>query len=381
MKITGRGLNRAVLGRQLLLGREALGVADAVRRVVALQAQEPASPYIALWNRVDGFDPAGLDAAFAGGRVVRTTLMRVTLHAVHGDDYRAFREAMEPTLRASRLGDRRFAVSGLSVEDVQALLPDLLEYAARPRTGEEIRDRLGERLGAPVDGTAWRLLRQYAPLLHAPAGGPWSFGARQSFAAAGARPVLDEPDAADAALRVLVRRYLEGFGPGTVADVARFATVPQTRVRKALRAMGDGVERLEGPGGAVLYDLPGAPRPPEDTPAPPRLMAMWDGVLLSHADRDHVIPPEYRPLVIRRNGDVLPVLLVDGRVAGVWRAAGEGIEATAFRPLPEDAWEGLAAEARSLLRFLAGREPQVYRRYHHWWARLPGGAATRVLPG
>src|SRR2546423_2140650 len=109
MRITSRGLTRAALARQLLLRREPIGVVDAVRRVVAVQAQEPASPYLALWNRIARFDPAELDAAFADHQVVKATLMRITLHAVHAGDYRAFREAMDPTLRAARLNGRFLA--------------------------------------------------------------------------------------------------------------------------------------------------------------------------------------------------------------------------------------------------------------------------------
>jgi hypothetical protein len=107
---------------------------------------------------------------------------------------------------------------------------------------------------------------------------------------------------------------------------------------------------------------------------------MWDSILLAYADRSRVIPPDYRRLVTRNNGDVLPTLLVDGRVAGVWRPVEGGIEATAFHALPEAAWDGLAAEARALVAFLADRDPAVYRRYGHWWAKLPAGR-TRVLPG
>src|SRR5580698_8484126 len=136
--ITGRELNRATLTRQLLLGREALPVAEAVRGLAALQAQEPASPYLALWNRLAGFDPAALDAALAGRAVVKGTLMRVTLHAVHAGDYRIFREAMEPTVRASRLGDPRFTASGLTAAEAGPLVRDLLGYAAQPRTPAEL---------------------------------------------------------------------------------------------------------------------------------------------------------------------------------------------------------------------------------------------------
>ncbi|WP_445529817.1 winged helix DNA-binding domain-containing protein [Streptomyces cyslabdanicus] len=379
--VTARALNRSTLARQLLLAREPLTAADAVRRVVALQAQQPASPYLALWNRLSGFDPAGLDAAVTGHRAVRSTLMRITLHMVHAADYRAFREAMEPTLRGSRLGDPRFTASGLTAADADALVPGLLEYTGRPRSAAEVRGRLEEVLGTPVEPTAWRMLRQYAPLWHAPTGGPWSFGTRQSYIAAATPPTLADPDAALAGLRTLIRRYLEGFGPASVPDMAQFALVQQARVKAALQGLTAELEQVPGPGGTVLYDIPGAPRPAEDTPAPPRLMAMWDSILLAYADRSRVIPPAYRKLVTRVNGDVLPTLLVDGYVAGVWRPVDGGIEATAFHPLPEHVWRGLAAEAGSLVLFLADREDSVYRRYGHWWTKGLPAAETRLLRG
>jgi hypothetical protein len=105
---------------------------------------------------------------------------------------------------------------------------------------------------------------------------------------------------------------------------------------------------------------------------------MWDSVLLAYADRSRVIPPDYRRLVIRSNGDVLPTLLVDGHVVGVWRPAEGGIEATAFRKLSKEDWRGLEAEARALVAFLAEREPLVYRRYARWWTSLPS-AEVRVV--
>ena len=172
MRRTERELNRATLARQILLERGSLNVTDAVRRVVALQSQQPASPYIALWNRLAGFDPAELDAAFADHRVVRAQLMRITMHAVHKEDHQAFREAMEPTLRASRL-----------------------------------RAWLARQLGTPKPPLACRLLRQYAPLWHVPTDGPWSFGTR-AYVVARPRPVLADPDVSGLALRTLVRRYL-----------------------------------------------------------------------------------------------------------------------------------------------------------------------------
>ncbi|PWI20347.1 hypothetical protein DI272_06945 [Streptomyces sp. Act143] len=376
MTITARELNRATLARQLLLRREPLGAAEAVRRLLALQAQQPASPYLALWNRLDGFDPAALDDAFADRTLLKATLLRITLHAVHSDDYRTVREAMQPTLYSSRLG-HRFAAAGLTPADAAELEPGLLEFAGRPRSNGDLAGWLAERVGAERKDGAWWGLRSYAPLVHVPTGGPWSFGYSPAYVAAPEGRFTGEPEAA---LRTLVLRYLAAFGPASVADIAQFATVQRLRVRDALQALGETVEELAGPERQSLYDVRGGLRPSADTPAPPRLLPMWDSVLLAYDDRDRVIPPEYRRLVIRTNGDVLPALLVDGYVAGVWRPVEGGIEATAFHRLPAPAWDALSDEARALTAFLADREPTVYRRYGHWWSKLPH-AQVRVLTG
>ena len=107
---------------------------------------------------------------------------------------------------------------------------------------------------------------------------------------------------------------------------------------------------------------------------------MWDSILLAYSDRSRVIPPDYRRVVIRRNGDVLPTLLVDGYVAGVWRPVEVGIEATAFHRLSKEEWRGLETEAAALVKVLADRDPTVYRRYARWWATLPS-AEVRLLAG
>jgi hypothetical protein len=368
MTATARQLNRASLARQLLLRRHPVDVAEGVRRVGALQAQEPASPYLALWNRLAGFDPADLDAALADRQVVKASLLRLTLHAVHADDYPAFHSAMLPSLRASRLHDGRFEESGLSIADVDALLPDLLAFLTRPRTKVEIEALLEERLGGP-NPRAWWALRTFAPLHHAVTGAPWSFGASAAFVAAdGGQEPLPHAES----VQHVVVRYLQGFGPASLKDVAQFTMLRQPVLREALEGLGDLVEEVAGPDGSVLLDVPGATLPSEGAEAPPRLLPMWDNLLLAYADRSRVIPPEYRPIVIRRNGDVLPTLLVDGYVAGVWRAVEGGIEATAFQPLDDAAWRGVEAEAAALTTFLAGRDPSVYRRYARWWDGLPG---------
>lgn len=372
-----RAFNRATLARQLLLERAELTVPEAVRRVVALQAQHPASPYVALWNRVARFDPADLDAALADRAVVKASLLRIALHVMHVDDYETVHAAMQPSLRGARLHDPRFAVSGISIDEAHALVPYLLAYAARPRTGTELEAWVDARVPETPRG-AWWALRTFAPLHHVPTGGPWSFGSSTSYVAAGTPALPRVTTAFDDALPTLVRRYLEGFGPASVADVSQVAMVPRARVRAAVAALRDELERFPGPDGTELLDVPGAPRPDEDVPAPPRLLGMWDETLLAYADRSRVVPPDVRRLVTRSNGDVLPTVLVDGYVVGVWRPVAAGIEVTTYRPVPDDAWPALEAEARSLVAFLADRDPAPFARYGHWWAKLPAGDVRTI---
>lgn len=360
MTYTARQLNRATLDRQMLLKRESVDLLTAVAEVVAIQAQEPCSPYIALWNRMRGFDPADLDEAFTSGVIRKATLMRITLHAVTVADHEVFHHAMLPALRASRLNDKRFRAMGLTVERADEVLRHMLEFATQPRTKPELEALLHSHVGDVGEPGLWWAIASFAPLVRVPTGGPWAYGPKLSF-----QTVPIEPRERMAALAELLRRYLTGFGPATVLDMNQFTMLPRTSIREAL-------ELLDLVRDGDYFDVPNRTIPDEHTPAPPRLMAMWDSTLLAYADRSRIIPEQYRKVVIRNNGDTLPTLLVDGYVAGVWRPHEDGgIEATAFQALSEDQWAGLAEEATALRKFLGDREPQVYRRYARWWSGLP----------
>ncbi|MGY1498862.1 winged helix DNA-binding domain-containing protein [Streptomyces sp. QTS52] len=379
MILTARQLALATLDRQLLLERQRLDVAEAVRRVCALQAQTPASPYLALWNRLRDFEPEQLDAAFADRRIVKATLMRITLHAVHAEDYAAYHAAMLSTLRASRVYDRRFTSTDLTHADADELLPELAEFLARPRTGAEVEEEVTARFGERAH-RVWWALRTYAPIHHVPTGGPWSFTQPNTYLASPTAPGSATQDAATGVRRLLLA-YLRGFGPASAQDFARFTLLGRPVITQALHELGDQVVRVAGPGRAALFDLAGATVPDEDTPAPPRLLPMWDSTLLAHAVPGRVMPLEYRPLVVRRNGDMLPCLLVDGQVAGVWRAVDGGLELTTFRKLGKAEWQGLTEEAERLSSLLTDRDPAVYRRYGHWWDKGFPGVESKMVKG
>ncbi len=372
--LTAAELNRATLARQLLLRREPIDAVAAISRLCALQAQSPPSPYLALWTRLDGFDPVELDRAFDAGTVLKTTLMRSTLHAVAAADHPDLWAALAGRLRRARPGPPVTGELGVAEEQLTAAVETALAHATEARTHAELTAHLHDVLGPVRDPGWWWAVAPFTRMCRVPDATAWRFGARVRFRAAPTpHPERSPPES----LRYLVRRYLRAFGPATVKDVAGFNRLAIGYVRPAMET-DDGLVQYAGPSGERLYDVPDAPLPPGDVPAPPRFLPMWDSVLLAYRDRTRVISDDDRTLVVRQNGDYLPTILVDGRVTGLWLPAEDGIEVRAFRALDGATWDALTEEALGLRRFLAPREPKVYERYRHWWARLPPLTA-RVL--
>jgi hypothetical protein len=366
-------LNRATLARQLLLDRSELDVVAAVHAIAGLQAQEPASPFIGLWTRVAGFRVEALEAAITNRDVVKGTLMRATLHAVTAADYRAFLPAVQPMLQRIRRQDR---VQPPDAAELRRLSEVAAAFTDEPRSLTELREHLAAQgSDTPPEEALW-WLRRHAAFVHAPVdGAPWSFGRRPQLVHA---PTwLGDPDpfaTEDAALDHLARRYLAAFGPASAADLARWSGLAAARIRPSLQRLEDGDElrRFADERGRMLLDLVEAPRPPAETPAPPRLLPMWDSTLLAFDDRTRVISDAHRAVVIAKNGDTLPTFTVDGRVAGLWwaerdRPTGEPrLVLEPFAPIPAAARRALARELEDLAALIAPHEPAVYARYQRW---------------
>ncbi|WP_233617608.1 winged helix DNA-binding domain-containing protein [Actinomadura sp. WAC 06369] len=353
-----RDLNRATLARQMLLARERTTVAEAVGRLLGMQAQEPKPPYFGLWSRLDGFEASELHAALHDRSVVRATAMRATLHLMTGPDYSAFRTTLQPMLDGGLrvLGSRAEGLDVAATADAaRTLLRD------RPRTFNEIRALLQDEFPDVNERALGYAVRMCVPLVMVPTDDRWGFPRASEFALADSW--LGSPLAAQPAVDALMLRYLAAFGPASAADAQTWSGLAGLgevfdRRRPRLRVFTDDT-------GRELFDLPDAPRPDPDVPAPARFLPEFDSLVLAHADRRRVIADAHRPNLTTKNLRVRAVFLWDGFARGVWETEYKRRVATLrlrpFEPLPPEAVDALTAEGEALLRFVepAARETSV----------------------
>jgi Winged helix DNA-binding domain len=331
--LTQRELNRALLARQLLLERARLSLPRALQRMGGLQAQYAPSMYIGLWSRVESFARDALTRALERRTVVQGTLLRSTIHLVSAGDYWPFAIAVEEGRRAWWLRTRRGALTGRQMSAAARRLRRGL--ANGPLRRAEIDALVGKEIAQGVG--------LWVHMVRVPPSGTWE--RRRADLYALAEDWLPRPDlAAEDALEHLARRYLGAFGPASRGDVASFAGLRPAEVAPALERMT--LRRLRSENGEELLDLPRAPLPDPDTPAPVRLLPTWDATLLVHARRTGLLPERHRPRIFStRTPHSFPTLLVDGAVAGTWRYDDgrvmvepfERLDAATMRELREEA--------------------------------------------
>ncbi len=339
--MTVAALNRALLARQGLLERLDAPLVQAVEAVGALQAQYWPAPPVALWSRVAGFAPEPYYAALERGELVTGTLLRATLHLVSAREHPAY-----AAVAAEAAGHHWRRTDAEPGAEVAALLKKLRAYAAKtPRTGEDIAAFVEEWVAEHPDALdvaevehqrryKWRAFQRWSAFVRAPADGAWGAKAPSALLAA---PRPRGAPKGDKALDEVVRRHLRAFGPAGAEDVAGWIGWRTPPVREALERLAPDLGRFEDEDGRALYDLPDAPRPDPETPAPPRLLAAFDSVLLAYASkrRARILPDAHRDAVYeRRNLQIRPSYLVDGLVAGTWSIEVKRREATlTLRPL------------------------------------------------
>jgi hypothetical protein len=353
-----RTLNRALLDRQLLLRRQPMSVRRALEHLVGLQAQAPDPPYVGLWARLEGFDPAELGELVTDRTAIRATLMRGTIHLVTAADGLAIRTLMQPMLERGVYTNSSFGRHRLDGVDIDKLLAagrQLVEE--RPRTPAELREALGPLWPDREPASLAQAVRGLLPMVHVPPRGVWRRSgpvAVTTFEAwLGRGPV----DAADAGIDALVLRYLAAFGPASVLDAQTWSGL--TRLGEVFDRLRPRLRTYRDESGRELFDRadtesPGLPD--ADVPAPVRLLAEFDNLTLSHADRTRVIADEHRRRIAKRNGMVPGMVLVDGFVQGVWKATCRGGSTTLrvepFGRLSRRDRDAVRAEGAALLAFL-----------------------------
>jgi DNA glycosylase AlkZ-like len=345
--LTARELNRALLSRQLLLERSAVRLDRAIDRVAGLQTQYAPSGYIGLWSRLRGFQRAALTKALERGRVLQGTLMRVTIHTVSAAEYPLFAAGIRSSRRAWWLRIHKNKIEGLDMEMVAARLRRHL--AQGPRKSGELRELLSDE-GFP--DVAWSGAGLWLDLIRVPPSGTWERRKADLYGLAEDVVGVSSPSETEG-MKHLIKRYLGGFGPAPVSDIAGWAGVPPTKLSPVVERLH--LRRFRDEHGRQLFDVPRAPLPGGDVPAPVRFLATWDPTLLASTRRTQILPEPYRPLVFNtKTPQSVSTFLVGGAVAGIWRYEGGRVRLEPFDTVPRIArWE-LENEAERLATFHDG---------------------------
>jgi winged helix DNA-binding protein len=358
--LSRQALNRALLERQMLLRRSpppgpgadrAGRVVDAVEHLIGLQAQAPFPPYYGLWSRLEDFRPEDLATLITGRQVVRIALMRGTIHLASARDCLTLRPLIQPVLDKALAATYGRQLAGVDTGALAAAGRALTE--AEPRTFRELGALLAERWPGRSPAALAQGVRALVPLVQVPPRAVW--GAAGQARHTPAEAWLGRPLARGGSLDAIVLRYLGAFGPASVRDVQAWSGLTGLReiagrLRPALRAFRD-------ENGTELLDLPDAPRPDPGTPAPVRLVAEYDNLILSHADRARVVSESDRPRLYGRNGVFPGTVMVNGFVAGIWRVARPAGAATLtvepFGKISARDRDAITDEARRMLAFAA----------------------------
>jgi Winged helix DNA-binding domain len=335
--LTARQLNRALLARQMLLERVDLPVPRVLERMGGLQAQYAPSMYIGLWTRIAGLPREHLTELLEQRVVVQGTLQRSTIHLVARDDYWPF----EQSVRDARLTwYLRVARDRPSVEELRAAAERL---TAVLHEGPLKRADMDKMFGAPARVG----LHLMVSMLRVPPSGTWARRRADLYALASLE--LGPPSSADPLAHV-IKRYLGGFGPASRDEIANWLGLPVTAIGAALEGLT--LRRFRAEDGAELVDLPRAPLPDPETPAPVRFLPTYDATLLAHARRALILPEEHRSKVFNtKMPQSIGTFTVDGQVAGSWRYTGGRVVTEEFTPLPAAVRREVAEEAERLTQF------------------------------
>lgn len=356
-----RALNRATLARQLLLRRSAMSVPEALEHLVGIQAQTASTWYTGLWSRLEGFQPEEVSRLLVERSIVRTALMRSTLHLVTAEDALRLRPLVQPALERPMTGYARKYLKEVHSEEVAAAGRAILE-GGPPLTFIQLGKELAERWPEATPSDLAMTVRVYVPVVQVPPRGLW--GASGAAAHTTLESWLARPLESGHPMDDLVLRYLGAFGPATPGDMQAWSGL--AGLREVFERLRPRLETFRDDAGRELFDLPDAPRPDADTPAPPRFLYDFENLMVSHADRSRFVTDERRKhLLSVANRFSYGNLLVDGFVVGIWRIEREGdtalLSIKLAERLSEQDKQEIAEEGERLLEFWAPDAPHEAR--------------------
>jgi hypothetical protein len=352
-----RALNRATLARQHLLARVAMPATQMVEHLVGMQAQVPENPYVALWSRLEGFQPTELSEDMAQRRAVRGGLMRGTLHLATDDDFLAMWPLIRPVLDRVLHGQSPFgrAMAGIEPEALMAAGRAWLDE--RPLTRAQLAPLMAENWPDHDGPSLAYALTYLLALVQVTPRGLWQRSGASAFTTVEAwlgRSVEPEPD-----IDALVIRYLAAFGPASAADIRAWSGIGG--LREVVERLRPRLLTFRDQRGRELFDLPDAPRPDSDTPAPVRYLPEYDNVLLGHADRSRFGTDERVAALFGERPIGLGTILVDGIVCGTWRVRRERqrvkMELRTLDPLSPADGVAVDDQGAALLDLLAADRP------------------------
>jgi hypothetical protein len=346
--LSARALNRATLARQLLLDRAELPVLAAVGHLCGMQAQEPQEPFLGLWSRLRDFDPHALSDLLVRREVVRTHLMRRTVHLLAADDVLAWRVRHDAMLRQRVLGTYRRELDGVDPDEVAAAGHEVMSDGQPRSMAELVKAVAGRWPDVPPRALGELLIAALVPVVQVPPRGLWRSkgGVRNVLLIAWLGRELAAPDD-----EALVLRYLAAFGPAATADLRAWSGL--AGLPAAVNALRPRLVAFRDERGRELLDLPDAPRPDPDTPAPVRFLPAYDNALLGYDDRTRIVDDEHRNLSVAGER----VVLVDGRVAATWATVDDRVTVSPLRTLTRAEAAATADEAERLTEFLSATRP------------------------
>jgi hypothetical protein len=338
--LSERELNRALLARQMLLERAQTPLPRALERMAGLQAQYAPSMYVGLWSRLEGFERDRLTRGLERRSVIQGSMMRATIHLVSKRDYWPFVVGIR---RAQRTWWLRTHGRDLDAKTIAANDRKVRRaFDGGTLTRAELEAVLGTRLG---------LAGLFLDLVRVPPSGTWERRRADLYALAEDWVGPESATEADG-IELLVRRYLQGFGPARPVEIADWASLDVKTTRQVLERLE--LRRFRDEQGKELVDLPRLPLPDEDTPAPVRFLPVWDATLLVHARRTQILPEHHRPRIFNvRTPHSVNTFLVDGQVAGTWRYDKGRVKVEPFGRLAKGGRAELNEEAEHLAAFHA----------------------------